>query len=98
MSHAVSVDDGGGPDSYAKKQRTILTSLVIDFVLWLPDIVAAGTIFFDRTFESKFIGYSINSILLAMLAGALLFYALYAWAVKRDFVYNKKLDEKTMRW
>ena len=41
MSHAVSVDDGGGPDSYAKKQRTILTSLVIDFVLWLPDIVAA---------------------------------------------------------
>jgi cation diffusion facilitator family transporter len=41
MSHAVSVDDGGGPDSYAKKQRTVLISLVIDFVLWVPDIVVA---------------------------------------------------------
>ncbi|MCX6684267.1 MAG: cation diffusion facilitator family transporter [Methanoregula sp.] len=42
MSHAVSFDDGGGPDSYAKKQRTVLTSLIIDFVLWIPDIVAAS--------------------------------------------------------
>jgi len=41
MSHVVSVDDGGGPASYARKQRTVLISLVIDFVLWIPDIIAA---------------------------------------------------------
>jgi len=41
MSHALSVDDGGGPASYAKKQRTVLISLIIDFVLWIPDIIAA---------------------------------------------------------
>jgi ferrous-iron efflux pump FieF len=42
MSHAVSFDNGCGLDSYAKKQRTVLTSLIIDFVLWIPDIVAAA--------------------------------------------------------
>jgi ferrous-iron efflux pump FieF len=36
MSHAA---ESGG--SYEKKQRMVLTSLVIDFILWLPDIVAA---------------------------------------------------------
>jgi len=41
MSHAVSVNDRDGPASYAKKQRTVLVSLVIDFVLWIPDIIAA---------------------------------------------------------
>jgi cation diffusion facilitator family transporter len=41
MSHAASVDDGDGPGSYAKKQRTVLISLIIDFALWIPDIVAA---------------------------------------------------------
>ena len=78
------------------------------FSFWFVTIVATflsmfllaggGTLFFDRPFESKFIGYSINSILLAMLAGAILFYALYAWAVKQDVVYGKKWDEKTLRW
>jgi ferrous-iron efflux pump FieF len=37
MSHAA----GAGGGSYERKQRMILTSLVIDFILWLPDIVAA---------------------------------------------------------
>jgi cation diffusion facilitator family transporter len=41
MSHAVSFNDRGRPDSYAKKQRAVLISLVIDFVLWIPDIAAA---------------------------------------------------------
>ena len=41
MSHAVSADSRDGPGSYARKQRTVLISLIIDFVLWIPDIVAA---------------------------------------------------------
>lgn len=41
MSHAESFDVGGGPGSYAAKQRTVLTSLIIDFILWIPDIAAA---------------------------------------------------------
>ncbi|MEI7856317.1 MAG: cation transporter [Methanomicrobiales archaeon] len=41
MSHAVSFDGDEEPGSYAAKQRTILISLIIDFVLWIPDIVAA---------------------------------------------------------
>jgi len=41
MSHAVLVDAGDEPGSYAIKQRTVLISLIIDFVLWIPDIVAA---------------------------------------------------------
>jgi len=41
MSYVLSADGRGGPDSYARKQRTVLTSLVIDFVLWIPDIAAA---------------------------------------------------------
>lgn len=41
MSHAVSVDGEEGPGSYAAKQRTVLISLIIDFILWIPDIVAA---------------------------------------------------------
>jgi divalent metal cation (Fe/Co/Zn/Cd) transporter len=40
MSHAESFDvEGSG--SYAAKQRTVLTSLIIDFILWIPDIAAA---------------------------------------------------------
>jgi ferrous-iron efflux pump FieF len=40
MSHAVS---GGieAEGSFAEKQRTVLISLIVDFVLWIPDIVAA---------------------------------------------------------
>ena len=41
MSHAVSVDVGDDPGSYAKKQRTVLISLIIDFILWIPDIIVA---------------------------------------------------------
>jgi hypothetical protein len=78
------------------------------FSFWFVTIVATflsmfllaggGTIFFDRPFESKFIGYYTNSILLAMIFGTILFYALYGWAVKRDYVYGKKWDEKTLKW
>jgi ferrous-iron efflux pump FieF len=39
MSHAVSAGDSSVP--IAVKQRTVFVSLLIDFILWLPDIVAA---------------------------------------------------------
>jgi ferrous-iron efflux pump FieF len=39
MSHAVSAGDSSV--SLAEKQRAILLSLIIDFVLWLPDVFAA---------------------------------------------------------
>jgi ferrous-iron efflux pump FieF len=38
MSHVIS---GDGEGSLAKKQKMVLTSLVIDFILWIPDIAAA---------------------------------------------------------
>jgi len=40
MSHTPADGDIGG-GSLAAKQQTVLTSLLIDFILWLPDIVAA---------------------------------------------------------
>ena len=40
MSHACTADDSCGV-SVATKQRTVLTSLIVDFVLWIPDIAAA---------------------------------------------------------
>lgn len=40
MSHTASAD-GGGNVSLADKQRTVLVSLIIDFILWLPDVAAA---------------------------------------------------------
>ncbi|HSQ92797.1 MAG TPA: cation diffusion facilitator family transporter [Methanoregula sp.] len=41
MSHAVSAGGGESGESLADKQRTIFISLVVDFILWIPDIVAA---------------------------------------------------------
>jgi cation diffusion facilitator family transporter len=41
MSHAVSAGGGGSGQSLADKQRTVFISLVVDFVLWLPDVAAA---------------------------------------------------------
>jgi cation diffusion facilitator family transporter len=41
MSHALSAGEGEAEVPLTTKQRTVLTSLIIDFVLWLPDIVAA---------------------------------------------------------
>ncbi|MCK9579829.1 MAG: cation diffusion facilitator family transporter [Methanoregula sp.] len=40
MSHAPA-DRGFGGGSYEGKQKAILTSLIVDFVLWIPDIAAA---------------------------------------------------------
>jgi ferrous-iron efflux pump FieF len=39
MSHALP-DEGTGV-SYAAKEKAVLTSLIVDFVLWIPDITAA---------------------------------------------------------
>jgi energy-coupling factor transport system substrate-specific component len=90
------------------KNREAVIDQYMMFSFWFVTIVAtflsmfllagAGTFFFGRPFESKFIGYYTNSIVLAMLAGALLFYVIYPWAVKRDLVYGKKWDEKSMKW
>ena len=41
MSHTASAGGGEKEVSLADKQRTVLTSLIIDFVLWIPDVVAA---------------------------------------------------------
>ncbi|MDD1689903.1 MAG: cation diffusion facilitator family transporter [Methanoregula sp.] len=40
MSHACAPGDTDR-GSFATKQRTVLVSLIVDFVLWIPDIVAA---------------------------------------------------------
>jgi ferrous-iron efflux pump FieF len=40
MSHALS-DPAAGEGALARKQQTVLVSLIIDFILWIPDIVAA---------------------------------------------------------
>ena len=40
MSHAIS-EPAAGEGALARKQRMVLTSLIVDFVLWIPDIVAA---------------------------------------------------------
>jgi ferrous-iron efflux pump FieF len=40
MTHACA-DEAAGGVSLAEKQRTVLTSLIVDFVLWIPDIAAA---------------------------------------------------------
>lgn len=41
MLHAVSAGEGGAEVSLADKQRTVLISLIVDFILWIPDVVAA---------------------------------------------------------
>jgi len=41
MSHAVSAGGGETEVSIADKQRAVLTSLIIDFILWIPDVAAA---------------------------------------------------------
>jgi cation diffusion facilitator family transporter len=41
MSHAVSSGDEDPTQSLVTKQRTVLLSLVIDFILWIPDVIAA---------------------------------------------------------
>ena len=41
MSHVVSAGEGEGEVSLAEKQRTVLISLIVDFILWIPDVVAA---------------------------------------------------------
>jgi cation diffusion facilitator family transporter len=40
MSHLLPAS-GTGDGSLAAKERTVLTSLIVDFILWIPDIAAA---------------------------------------------------------
>ena len=43
MSHIQGIEDVSTMDaaSLAKKEKTVLLSLVVDFILWIPDIIAA---------------------------------------------------------
>ena len=43
MSHTPELDEGTVHDAaaLAKKEKTVFTSLVVDFILWIPDIIAA---------------------------------------------------------
>lgn len=43
MNHAAGLDEESAMDAatLAKKEKTVFTSLVVDFVLWIPDIIAA---------------------------------------------------------
>lgn len=41
MSHAAPAGGNGSGASLAEKERAVLISLIIDFVLWIPDVVAA---------------------------------------------------------
>jgi cation diffusion facilitator family transporter len=43
MSHTLNIEEGTAMDevTLAKKERTVFTSLVVDFLLWIPDIIAA---------------------------------------------------------
>ncbi len=43
MSHIPEPDEGPALDAaaLAKKEKTVFTSLVVDFILWIPDIIAA---------------------------------------------------------
>ncbi|NMB78624.1 MAG: cation diffusion facilitator family transporter [Methanomicrobiales archaeon] len=40
MSHALA-ESGTGKESLEAKQKVILTSLIVDFILWIPDVAAA---------------------------------------------------------
>ena len=44
MAHGLPIDnspDAGGSSTIAQKERTVLISLVVDLLLWVPDIIAA---------------------------------------------------------
>jgi len=41
MSHTPDITGDGGASSLETKKRTILTSLIVDLILWIPDIIAA---------------------------------------------------------
>jgi len=64
-----------------------LVTLVMTFVCMFL-LATAGTLFFDRPFESKFIAYYSNSILLAMLAGPLIFRGSFEYIVRHGLMYG----------
>lgn len=41
MSHTAQTGERGSGASLADKQRTVFISLIVDFVLWIPDVIAA---------------------------------------------------------
>jgi len=44
MTHGLHMDNSpgaGGPATIAQKERTVLVSLIVDLLLWIPDIIAA---------------------------------------------------------
>jgi hypothetical protein len=70
-----------------------IVTLVVTFVCMFL-LAAGGTFFFGRPFESKFIAYYTNSILLAMLVGQLLFRWLFEPVARLDWLYGEKWEEQ----
>jgi energy-coupling factor transport system substrate-specific component len=68
-----------------------IVTLVMTFVSMFL-LAAAGTLFFNRPFESGFIGYYTYSILLAMLAGPLIFRGTFEWIVRHGHMYGKQWE------
>lgn len=67
--------------------------LLVTFVTTLACLAllaACGTIFFNRPFESKFIGYFGNSIVWAMIAGPVIFSWIFTKAVGNGWVYGRE--------
>ena len=67
--------------------------LLVTFVTTLAGmalLAACGTIFFNRPFESKFIGYFGNSIVWAMIAGPVIFGLIFEKAVRNGWVYGRE--------
>ena len=67
--------------------------LLVTFVTTLTCLAllaACGTIFFNRPFESKFLGYFGNSIVWAMIAGPVIFSWIFTKAVRNGWVYGRE--------
>ena len=72
---------------------TLAMFLLVTFVTTLACLAllaACGTIFFNRPFESKFIGYFGNSIVWAMIAGPVIFSWIFTKAVGNGWVYGRE--------
>jgi len=71
----------------------LLVTFVTTFTC-LALLAACGTIFFDRPFESKFLGYFGNSIVWAMIVGPVIFSCIFTKAVRNGWVYGREWGMK----
>lgn len=69
----------------------LTVTLIVTFVC-MALLAAAGTVFFGRPFESKFIGYVGNSIFWGMLGGPVLFWLMAGAAFRNNQVYGREWE------